>query len=113
MKRLILAVMIISLLGILQSCGTAHAYETMSTRQSERMAIQKNDFQSKKVQNQIPFKFKKSEATIFQKFAFLGENNFRNRMLIGLQAALLNNIRKNGRTFDAYFRADSAYMSSK
>jgi len=99
---------------ILHSCGTAKAYEQMTPREYYKMQAQSKTTVTKPpVQNLSVLRFRKTGTEGFARFTFLAENNYRKRMLRGLRAALINTVRRNGRNFDRYFKADAAYMSSK
>jgi len=104
---------IITIIILLASVNTASAYDTMTSREYYKMQVSKKANSSVGVQNHFPMRFKKTGTEGFARYNFLAESAFRKRLLIGLRAAMLNNVRKNGRNFDAYFRADAARQASK
>ena len=94
------------ILCLLVSFNTASAYGGMSDRQYNRSLIKQNVITTS-VQNLSVMKFRKHVPNNFVKYAAMGEDNYTKRMLVGLMAAFRNNLKKNGRNYDIYFRADA------
>ena len=104
--------MIILSLAVLNSCDIAYAYDTMTSRERYRsQAHLKTKPDTKSYQKLSVIRFRNSKPSNFAEYTFNGENNYRTRLLRGLRAALLNNVIKNGRIYNSYFRADCQVTS--
>lgn len=108
MKTFVIAIIIALLTPI-----TASAYSTMTPREKLRMQAQpKTAISYISPQNLSVIKYRKPDPIKFARYARMGEDAYTRRVLRGLRSALVNNLRKNGRNWDRYFRAD-AFMGSK
>jgi len=100
---------IIITLAILLATPTL-AYNQMTTQESLRNQARGKTtaaISTMSPQNLSVIRFRKSVPLNVARYYRLGESGFTARMLIGLAAALRNNIKKNGRNYDQYFKADS------